>query len=403
MAAAGVRPGSARHDLWLLTAGLGVSTAGDALSLVALLLRLRPEGTGWVAALLAAQLIPMVVLAPVVGHLVDRFETRRVLLIAVCGQAAVAIPLAFATAPALTIGLFLVLGMFNATVRPATNALVPAIVGEERSTQGYSRVALGQNLGFIVGPALGGVLTGAFGSKTALLIDAGTFVVLAGTCFLLRARREPATEAEEHVSRRAQARAGFDVLWDDRVLRVVLAVSAISIACAVLDNVAAPFRFIDQLGTTSTGYGVYLTLWGVGALAGSQVPPRIPVALERYVPAAGNLLCSLGIAGIGAAPTVAVAFLASAAGGVGNGMANVSQNALIGKRVPEAQRGRAFAANSAVMQSATGIGTAAAGPLVAWLAADVAMMVFGLLGAVVAAVGLVALGVGRSARVGVTP
>src|SRR3954454_21354001 len=100
------------RDLRLLSVGVGVSTAGDALALVALLLRLRPEGTGWVAALLAAQLVPMVVLAPVVGPLVDRVETRRVLLVAVCGQAAVAIPLAFATAPALTIALFLVLGMF---------------------------------------------------------------------------------------------------------------------------------------------------------------------------------------------------------------------------------------------------------------------------------------------------
>jgi MFS family permease len=400
--AAGVRPAAARRDLWLLTTGIGVTTAGDALALVALLLRLRPEGTGWLAALLAAQLVPLVLLAPVVGHLVDRFETRRVLLIAVCGQAVVAVPLAFATAPALTVALFLVLAMFNAAVRPATNALVPAIVGEDRSTQGYSRVALGQNIGFIAGPALGGVLTGAFGAKTALLVDAGTFVVLAGLCFLLRARREPAIDAEEHLSRREQARAGFDVLWQDHVLRVVIAVCGVSIASSVVDNVAAPFRFIDQLGTTPTGYGVYLTLWGVGALAGSQVPPRIPAASERYLPAVGNVLCGLGIAGIGAAPTVAVAFLASAAGGLGNGMANVSQNALIGKRVPEAQRGRAFAANSAVMQSAIGIGTAAAGPLVAWLAADVAMMVCGLLGALAAAIGVGALAFGRAARAPVT-
>jgi MFS family permease len=253
-------------------------------------------------------------------------------------------------------------------------------------------VALGQNLGWIVGPAAGGVLIGAFGTSTALLIDAGTFVALAVACFLIRTRRPPHPPGgDEAETTRGQARLGFRVLWEDRVLRVVLLVSAISVACAVLDNVAAPFRFVDQLGTTATGYGIYLTLWGVGVLAGSQVPPRIPAAHERYGPAVGNLLCGLGIAGIGVAPTLALAFVASAIGGVGNGMANVSQNALVGSRVPEHQRGRAFAANGAVMQAGNATGTAAAGPLVALLGAGVAMAVCGTLGALAAAAGVIAL------------
>jgi MFS family permease len=381
---------TAARDLRLLAAGIGVSAAGDTAALIALLLRLRPDGSGWVAALLAAQLIPTVLLAPAVGALVDRFETRRVLLVAVVGQALAAIPLAFVSGPVPTIALFLLVGICNAAVRPATNALVPAVVGEDRATHGYARVALGQNIGWIVGPAAGGTLTGAFGGSTALLIDAATFVALAIASFLIQARRPPHALADAD-TRRSQARLGFRVLWDDRVLRVVLLVSAISVACAVLDNVAAPFRFVDQLGTTATGYGIYLTLWGVGALAGSQLPPRIPKAHERFGPAAGNLLCSLGIAGIGVAPTITLAFLASAAGGIGNGLANVSQNTLVGSRVPEHQRGRAFAASGAVMQAGTGTGTAAAGPIVALLGAGVAMAVCGGLGALAAAVGVIAL------------
>ena len=63
-----------------------MSTAGDAAALVALLLRLRPEGSGWVAALLAGELIPVILLAPVAGRVVDRFDSHRVLLIALIGQ-----------------------------------------------------------------------------------------------------------------------------------------------------------------------------------------------------------------------------------------------------------------------------------------------------------------------------
>jgi MFS family permease len=155
--------------------------------------------------------------------------------------------------------------------------------------------------------------------------------------------------------------------------------------------VAAPFRFIDQLGTTSTGYGIYLALWGTGALIGSQLPPRVQPRRQPSLLLAGNLLLGLGIAGIGLAPSLAVAFAASLLGGTGNGLANVAQNVLIGGRVPDHQRGRAFAAGGAVIQTATGAGTAAGGPLVGALHADVAMTAFGALAAVVAASGLVAL------------
>jgi MFS family permease len=387
--------GQGRHDLRLLAAGVAVSTMGDQFASVALVLRLRPHGTGWIAALLAAQVAPMILLAGFIGMLIDRTETRRVLLYAVIGQAVVAIPLALAHAPALIVPLFFTLGVFNAAVRPATNALVPAIAGEAEATRGFARLALAMSFGFVFGPALGGVLTAAFGATTALLIDAGTFLVLAVLCLGLRTRRvpaavDPAADAVVESARTAR-RAGWAALWNDRVLRTVFAVTAVVTAAAVVDNVAAPFRFIDQLGTTATGYGVYLSLWGAGMGVGAQLAPRLPARAARYVPAAGQLILALGIAGIGAAPGLAVAYVCSALGGIGNGMANVAQNALVTARVPDATRGRAFAASAGVFQGAFAVGSAAGGPIVALLDAGTAMIVCGLVGAGAAAAGLVAL------------
>ncbi|WP_035125747.1 MFS transporter [Conexibacter woesei] len=385
--------GQGRRDLRLLAAGVAVSTMGDQFASVALLLRLRPHGTGWVAALLAAQVAPMILLAGFIGMLIDRTETRRVLLYAVVGQALVAIPLALAHAPALIVPLFFTLGVFNAAVRPATNALIPAIAGEAEATRGFARLALAMSFGFVFGPALGGVLTAAFGATTALLIDAGTFLVLAVLCLGLRTRRVPAPVDPNAVveSARTARRAGWAALWDDRVLRAVFAVTAVVTAASVVDNVAAPFRFIDQLGTTATGYGIYLSLWGAGMGVGAQIAPRLPARAARYVPAVGQLVLSLGIAGIGVAPVLAVAYVSSLLGGIGNGMANVAQNALVTTRVPDATRGRAFAAASGVFQGAFAVGSAAGGPIVALLDAGTAMIVCGLVGAGAAAVGLVAL------------
>jgi hypothetical protein len=187
---------------------------------------------------------------------------------------------------------------------------------------------------------------------------------------------------------------GFEVVWHSPVLRVALVASAIAVACAVVDNVAAPFRFINQLGASSTQYGLYLTIWSAGALIGVQVLPRLPQHYTQAALATGNLLIGVGTAAIGLAPNVPLAFGASALGGVGNGLGNVAQSALVARHSPAEYRGRTFAASGAILQTAIGVGTAAGAPLVTFLAASGAMILGGSL-ATVAAAGALAIAIRR--------
>ena len=383
-------PRTGRRDLALLMAGQAVSVTGDAAALVALLLRLRPQGSGWVAALLAAELVPFIVCAPISGRVVDRFETHRALLVALTGQAIVAVPLALTDTPWSTVALFGALNALSTVVRPATSALIPAVVGQHDAPRGYARLATGAALGYLFGPALGGIITGTLGASTMLLLDAATFAILTVAVACVRARRPPQRLAVDGTDP-AGAWSGFQLLWQSRVLRTAMLVSAVATGCAVVDNVAAPFRFIDQLGTTDFGYGTYLTVWGAGALLGVQLLPRIPVRHHLAVLTAGNLLTGLGIAGIGLAPTLMIALISSAVGGIGNGLVNVTQNALIARHTPSAQHGRAFAAAGATMQTAIGVGTAVAAPLVATLGAGHAMTVAGGLAALTSLTALAAL------------
>ncbi|GAA3296279.1 MFS transporter [Dactylosporangium vinaceum] len=378
-----------KRDLNLIAAGLAISTAGDAAALVALLLRLQPHGSGWVAGLLAAELIPYVVLAPLTGRVVDRFETRSVLLVALAGQAVLCVPLALVSALWATVLLFAGITALSAFVRPATSALVPAITGADAAQKGYARLATGTGLGWIAGPAAGGLLTGAFGATAAILADAVTFTLLTAACAAVRTRRHPAPHDPEG----ATARGGLRLILADRVLRTALLGSAIAVSAGVVDNVAAPFRFVGQLGAGDSGYGLYLTLWGIGALLAAQVVSRVPLSDAALI-ALGNLLIGAGIAGIGLAPTLVLAFVASLVGGFGNGVTNVAQNALISTRTPPDRHGRAFAAAGALIQTAIGVGTAAASPLVTALKADGAMLTAGL---ITGAVALVALILSRSA------
>jgi MFS family permease len=367
-------PGRSRRDVTLLTAGLSVSTAGDAAALVAILLELRGAGVVWISAALGADLVPFILFAPLSGRLVDRVDNRRLLVAALALQGAVVLGLAFVRQPGLVVGLVFVVASFSTVVRPATNAMVPVLAGDELAPSAYAWVATGTAIGYTAGYAAGGLLTAAFGLRGALLADTATFVVLAVACSLLSASRSGRPVAES-----APRLGGMAILWRSAVLRWSVLVTAVTVACAVVDNVAAPFRFIDQLHTTSAGYGFYLALWGAGSLIGAQLPRRVGVALMPAALAAGNAISGLGVFGIGVAPDLSFALAASTAGGVGNGIANVAVSALVSGRVDESERGRAFATVSAFIQTGVGAGTIAGAPLVAAFGAGHAMAAAGAL------------------------
>ncbi len=377
-----------RRDVGLLAAGSLVSVAGDSAAMVALLLELRPHGVGWISAALGAELLPTVLFAWYSGRVVDRVDNRRLLVIGLAGQALVAVPLAFARAPWLVVALFFALNAVATLVRPAANAMVPVLSGEMGATKGYAWVATGFGIGWIIGPALGGVVTSAAGVTAALGLDAATFVVMAGGCALLSTTRTHERTSESEADRHG----GMRILRGDTVLFFSLLTTSIAVGCAVVDNVAAPFRFINQLATSSAGYGAYLALWGLGAILGAQIPRRLA---PRHLPALlaiGNGISGLGIVGIGLAPSLGVALAASTFGGIGNGIATVAVNAFVAERVGPEQRGRAFAATSALIQIGVGVGTVAGAPLTSALGAGHAMTAAGGLAALLAAVAAVWFG-----------
>jgi MFS family permease len=371
-----------QRDLSLLGAGTLISIAGDSAALIALLLELRSHGVGWVSGALGADLLPTVLFAWYSGRVVDRVDNRRLLVIGLAGQAVVAVPLAFARSPGLVVALFFALNSIATLVRPAANAMVPVLSGDIGATKGFAWVATGFGIGWIVGPALGGVLTSAFGVTTAICADAGSFIAMALACGLLSTTRSHPPAHDEQVDHHG----GMKLLWQDAVLRWAVLTTAIVVACAVVDNVAAPFRFIDQLRTSSTGYGGYLALWGVGALVGAQLPRRMTTSALPVALAVGNGLSGVGIVGIGLAPSLVVALVASTIGGAGNGIANVAQNAVVANRVGEARRGRAFASTGAIIQAGIGVGTVAGAPLTAALGAGHAMIAAGSLASLLAAI-----------------
>jgi Na+/melibiose symporter-like transporter len=378
------------RDLRLLAGAVFLSSAGDLLALIVLALRVHElTGSGLaVSALFAATLVPAILVAPVAGLATDRFESVRVLVIASLVQAVVASGLAFSTDLVVILALTCVLTASNAFGQPAEFTLVPAVADERDVAAATGAVEAARYAGFAVGPFLAAGLA-AVGSRSALLVNAASFLAIAIAAAAMRTRRRPTPVSTEE---RSRAMDGFRLLRRDRVLGVTLGAGAGALLFISAALTVEIFYIKDVVGASDTGYALLVGVWMAGMVCGAATfARRVPARLF----AVGTLVALAGQgAGMAVQTTWAilpVAFGGYLIGGLGHGAKNVLQRALITARVPDALRGRAFAANNAVCSVAELCAVGAGGLLVTALGPRTALLVAGLGPVVAGTVGLAAL------------
>jgi MFS family permease len=349
------------RDLSLLAAGAGVSQFGNSLSLLILVFWATPISPLLVAAILVAELLPLVLGAPLAGALVDRLPNRKLLIIALLGQGvAIAAIAPLMGTPALVVALVFVSGCGLAVAVPATSALVPHIAGEEQSTRGYAMVGTARSVGNIAGVTGGALLAGFFGHPAALLIDGLTFLVYAALLLFVQAERRP---SGEHAAR-PSALAGIRHVRRDPVLFASIIGLASFVGAVVVINVADPAFVRFVLHGDELLLGAMQACWTVGILVGTRLAARLKTVPEvAYALAATGITTGIAVLIPAMFPVVVAAGIGWLIGGISNGVDNVTMNAIVRLRTPEEMRGRAFAAVGSMVTGANLLGTATAGGL----------------------------------------
>jgi MFS family permease len=367
------------RDLKLLAGAAGVSALGDFLAVLPLVVHVQAKtGSAFaVSAVFFALWGPLVLAAGIAGSIVDRFENRGLLVGVSFAQAACVAGIAL-TVDHLWIALPLLAltGLGAAVGQPAEFALVPAAAGEAELARANGLMETLRALGFTAGPLLGGLLGAAGLVQLALVVDALSFVAVGLAALALRARRRPSGPT---TSEPVRARDGFAFLARDRALAITLGGAVAALTVFTMSATAEPFFVMDVLGAGSAGYGLLITAWTLGMTVGAAgLARRVPRSALAVVALAAIVAQGLGIVGAAASPVLWIALLGFAFGGVAHGLKNVLLRTLIHERVPDALRGRAFAAYNGARNGAELGALALGGLVVGAFGARVALLASGL-------------------------
>ncbi len=256
----------------------------------------------WVGLLLTTFALMQFLCAPVLGGLSDRFGRRPVLLLSLSGICANYVLLAWA--PSMT-WLFLgrlIAGATAANASTATAYIADVTPPQKRAGQ-FGLVGAMFGLGFVVGPAVGGVL-GAYGLRLPFVVAAG----LAGCnvlygLFVLPESLPPALR-RRFDWRRANPLGSLRVVTANQDLaRLAVAWGSIWFALGALQStfvLANEARF----GWDTRHNGMALALAGLGSavVQGMLVQRVVPVLGERRAAITGGVIVACGYLCMALAP-----------------------------------------------------------------------------------------------------
>jgi MFS family permease len=326
-----------------------ISNFGDTLhyiALVVLVYRLTGQGVA-IATLAAAEIIPVLVLGPIAGVIIDRFSRKRVLIAVELCRALLALSLvwpqgawqAYLVAAGLAAG-----GTF---FNPTIQAVIPSLTTEQQRLAANSVAWSTAQLVQIVAASVVGGLIAFFGTAPAFALNAASYLISAMLITTLPLSRHAGKLGAESTqglrSYLSDARVGVAfALHDFFVSRLLLvqAVASFAVGATGALLIVLSERFLQL---PPSGFAWLIGAIGVGALLG----PLIPNTFARNYHNARWLFVPYLIRGIGDVLLATLrplpfALLLMFIYGLNTSTGMVVFNSTVQDAVPDAVRGRVF-------------------------------------------------------------
>jgi MFS family permease len=379
----------------LLWMGQLVSFMGDRVHQIALAFLVETQyGPLEVGLTFAATAVPNVLLGPLAGALVDRWDRRRTMIISdlVRGGLVLLVPLVINVNVVLVYLIAFAVATVSLLFRPAKNALVPQIVKDDELVTANSATTVNETIADLIGYPIAGVVVAALSGilGAAFVLDSATYIVSAFLLFAMVVpdedmgaapfrprviwaemaegwnflRRQPELFSNTVVSAFAQIAIGAEI------------VCSLLYAADVLDTSVIPHPQNYSLLMAAIGLGSVIGGVAIGAVASKL--PKGPMSIVGFI-SIGLLLIVIGFV---TDPYLAIGLFFLT--GVGNMIFLIPNITLFQERTPQRLMGRVVSTRQALVFGVMALSMGAAG----WLSGVIgpaAVLMLG--GAICAAAG----------------
>jgi predicted MFS family arabinose efflux permease len=358
------------HDFRVLLTSQGISALGDAVSFTALpLLVLALTGSGLMMGIVGAlEMLPDLLFGMVAGALADRSDRRRMMFLADLGRAALTalIPISVVLGgPTLAVILIVTapMSVLRSFFLAGYTASVPVLVGRAQLARANSIFEAIYSFGFIIGPAVAGVLAATIGPGLTLAIDAASFALSSLVLAFMRSDLRAAT-GRPPASLVADIREGIEFIVRHPLLRsMILFWGLVSITTAPLVTALA-VHVTRDLGYEATILGLVLTAYGIGTVIGALLTARVGRRPVGPFLLGGTLTTGVLLVAISRTNQVPIMLGVAAIAGIAQSVVLVTYLTARSNHAPDALLGRVGSTARTISLGLQPIGMLAGGALI---------------------------------------
>ncbi len=338
----------------------------------------RPLDLGLVG---LAQFLPGILLFLVSGHVADRYDRRKVVVVCYSGFTLCSALLLFTAIRGVRdvsyiFAVLALLGIVRSFNGPVSRALLPQLVPEEHFPNAVAWASTFFQGAAILGPALGGIIYAAFRGPGAVYALAGGMAIAAIFC-VLRIKTQAKARAREPINSQTVL-AGLRYIWREKL---ILGSISLDLFAVFLGGAVAllPVYAREILLTGPWGLGLLRTAPGVGAaamavfLAHRPFRRKVGVIMLWCVAGFGLFTILFGISHSLALSLIALVFV-----GATDMVSVIVRGVLIQVATPDEMRGRVNAVDMVFIGASNEFGEFESGLTAQWFGTVPAVILGGI-------------------------
>ena len=265
------------RNLWY---GQVVSELGDwlnSIAIYALILKLSDSGMAMAGAMMA-KLLPIVLVSPIAGVVVDRVSRKTVMIVSDLLRCIVVLGFLLVEdrdALWLVYALVIVEISLSGFFEPARSAIIPSLVTKKDLVTANALSGSTWSVMLAFGAALGGVIVYLFGIKVAFILDASTFILSAWFLSKIPSQKKSTKkDSSKHTGYQELLDAMRFLMAEPMVLVLSLLKAGLAVAGGIMTLI--PLMASQVLSVSlSLGIGILYSARGLGAALGPLLVKRL--------------------------------------------------------------------------------------------------------------------------------